>query len=460
MKKEWCHLFEKFSDASLSDEEQRALVDLYENSLAFRVFWQQAGIQVGLVNTLKPVGDLQAFLSSALFIEQKVKQKQKKPLISLLIKVAAIVLFSLIPFYVFMVKDSLPLISHTNSNLSRYDFLFARTVRLGDELAVLDFEEGRVSVKGPARLKLNFDGSIQVISGSFHFVTEEGKDMKIITEQKTYVDIGTEFGLKVSKDLSEVHVFDGLVDVSGEVVVKKGGALKSDLESSLDIPISRKGFYNSAQLQGLLQARGNYERQIKRFEESPEVFEVFDLTKLAESQSSLRGLKESSLEIDLSFGSTKEGPYPYSKVPYISRNGEILELKIPEEIQEDYSIYVRYFYEEYSPQGSVIFSNESNNLKMKQVMTWFKKMYGKNGYMDEGFWKFRGLLFSKGRVYSSLSNLTDGTSRSLLPKSYSNSFILGNSKEYGLNFHGRIAQVVVFKSSDIKLLKSLFDKMN
>ena len=58
MNEDWHLLFEKFSDGTLSDDEQLTLSELYESNEEFKDFWTKASSQVSLVATLQPNDEL------------------------------------------------------------------------------------------------------------------------------------------------------------------------------------------------------------------------------------------------------------------------------------------------------------------------------------------------------------------------------------------------------------------
>jgi ferric-dicitrate binding protein FerR (iron transport regulator) len=81
----------------------------------------------------------------------------------------------------------------------------------------LDFRSGaRAVVQGPARLRVEDESSVKMAHGMLTVLAGEGdKPFTVTTPTATIVDIGTEFGVAARySGETDVHVFDGIVDVS------------------------------------------------------------------------------------------------------------------------------------------------------------------------------------------------------------------------------------------------------
>ena len=215
MTERWCYLFEKYSEGVLSDEEQREVCSLQEESEEFKLFWREAASQVSLMSTLQPVDDLKTFLSAALFIDEKVKlRKKKKSTFGFFLKVAALLLVAFLPAYTFWISQKLPEVAYSSSDLSKYDFLFMNIVELKEGAAVLKFKEGTVSFVAPVRLHMSLKGELELDSGAIYLSSNPGFNFHIKTPNREYIDVGTEFGVKVHGIESQLHVFEGSVQVS------------------------------------------------------------------------------------------------------------------------------------------------------------------------------------------------------------------------------------------------------
>jgi len=457
MNEDWHLLFEKFSEGTLSDEEQLTLSELYESNEEFKGFWFKASGQVSLMATLQSNDELKTFLSSSLFLDKKIKRKKKKkPLLFTFLKVAAIFILITMPTYFFLMKDKLPEIAISTDGFSKYELLLPRNVDLKEEALVLKFKEATVSIKGPATIKLNFDGSFELNKGSAHIVTNPGFNFPVNTPLRKYQDIGTEFGLKVGEKTSEVHVFDGSVQVN-ESLVNKGQALQSNNLNDQGTDILRGDFYSEQQLFTYINEKKLYEEKVERILEHPDIFEYFDFSKLESAKGEILGLKNSSIKVKSEIITLVDGPYFGAKALSTDVDGAYLSFNIPKNVLENYSIYVNFYYDKYELKPQNLLTDISGNLKLSQTMSWFKKHYMKDGLMTEGFWKYRGLLLIKGKTRKAFSNLEDVTSWSALPKNYSNEFVIGNSKKHNLNFKGRIASIVILKSTDLSAIKKLFN---
>jgi len=459
MNEYWHLLFEKFSEGTLSDQQQLDLCGLHETDEAFRAFWLKASGQVSLMATLKANDDLESFLSSSLFLDQKIRKRKEKPILFTFLKVAAVLLLLALPTYVFFMKNKLPEISLSTSAMSEYNFLFANEVEIGEEAAVLKFKEATVSILGPAKVRLNFDGSFEIKEGDAHIITNPGFHFPIKTPSRNYQDIGTEFGLKVKEGESEVHVFEGAVQV-GQSIINRGKALLSEGAKDSDVSVSRGGFLNESELRTYVDSANLYKEQRAKIINSPDVFEYFDFSNMQSASGELSGLKGSSIKIKSEVKSLVSGPHFGSKALRINNDGDYLSFSIPRQILEDYSIYVNFYYEEYTLKPQKILTDESGSLKLSQTMSWFKKAYWKDGFMGEAFWKYRGLLLVKGINKTAFSNLEDVITIKDLPNNYSDEFIVGNTKKSNLNFKGRISSIVILKSTDVKVAKSLFYNSN
>ena len=457
MKEYWHLLFEKFIDGELSDQEQRDLCELYESQEEFKEFWLKSTGQQSLLSTLKPNSELQSFLSSSLFIERKIKQrKRKKPFIFTFLKIAALLAFAALLAYGLWMKDKLPEFALNTSGLSRYQFLFGNKVELKEDAAILKFREGAVTVLGPASMKINFDGSFELREGTAHIITNPGFNFPVITPHKKYKDIGTEFGLKVRGSGSELHVFDGAVQ-AGEALVSKGRALLSDLSNDSGIELVRGGFFNEFQLSSYVKARQQFELQREKLLNDSVVLEYFDFSNLESAGGEISGLKKSPIKIKSKVRELIYGPYFGAKALKIDQDGDLLSFHIPAEVAKSYSVYVNFYYENYQAAPQTVLTDVSGGLNLSQSMDWFKKKYWKDGFMGEDFWKYRALMLAKSEKFKGFTNLEDVTSWKALPENHSNEFFLGNSQKHGLNFKGRVASIIILKSTDLKALSKLFN---
>ncbi|MEZ5385546.1 MAG: LamG-like jellyroll fold domain-containing protein [Prosthecobacter sp.] len=91
-------------------------------------------------------------------------------------------------------------------------------LKLKSGVAQIEFYQGaRVSIEGPAELRLISSGEATCTSGKLSAsVPPQAKGFRINTPKGTIVDLGTEFGLDVSAAGAEVHVFKGEVELHRE----------------------------------------------------------------------------------------------------------------------------------------------------------------------------------------------------------------------------------------------------
>lgn len=112
-------------------------------------------------------------------------------------------------------------------------------LRIKSGLAQIEFYQGaRVSIEGPAALKLISAGEAFVASGKLSaHVPPQAKGFRINTAKGSIVDLGTEFGVNVTDAGAEVHVFDGEVELHPESAamqpLKGGEAMKLQAGSSI-----------------------------------------------------------------------------------------------------------------------------------------------------------------------------------------------------------------------------------
>ncbi len=118
-------------------------------------------------------------------------------------------------------------------------------LRLKSGLVQVTFYRGvRLMIQGPAEVQLVSPGAAYCRTGRIvAVVPPQGRGFQMGTPQVKVTDLGTEFGLKVTRDAAEVHVFKGEVEWQREatnsqslkegkaVVVDKGGASR---ETSAD----------------------------------------------------------------------------------------------------------------------------------------------------------------------------------------------------------------------------------
>lgn len=98
--------------------------------------------------------------------------------------------------------------------------LHARVLDLESGLAQVEFFRGAVVIlEGPSRFELLSDDRARLYYGTLRsFVPPPAQGFVIETPQGKVIDHGTEFGLSVSRQgESEVHVFDGKVELQGNV---------------------------------------------------------------------------------------------------------------------------------------------------------------------------------------------------------------------------------------------------
>ena len=114
------------------------------------------------------------------------------------------------------------------------ELLGVGSYRLDAGTVELEFNRGaRVTLQGPSSFELKSTDLLHVSSGNLVArIPEEAIGFAITTDEAEVVDLGTEFGLRVGDGgQTEVHVFEGLVEVFERHDVGTGGSSKRSDES-------------------------------------------------------------------------------------------------------------------------------------------------------------------------------------------------------------------------------------
>jgi hypothetical protein len=119
-----------------------------------------------------------------------------------------------------------------------------QVLNLTGGVAELNFKTGvRVLMQSPASIAIESANSVRVNSGKLtnEITSNEGRGFKVLTEDATFTDQGTEFGIEVAPTgNSKIHVFQGSVDIA--LNAKSGAAY----------PIQRLEANSGARLEGAL----------------------------------------------------------------------------------------------------------------------------------------------------------------------------------------------------------------
>lgn len=114
-------------------------------------------------------------------------------------------------------------------------------------MAEIEFYQGaRVMIEGPAEFELVSSGEANCVRGRLSAqVPPQAVGFRINTPKGSVVDLGTEFGLDVTAESAEVHVFEGEVELhsaaEAKLSLKEGQAL-SFAEVPTTLPADRAGF--------------------------------------------------------------------------------------------------------------------------------------------------------------------------------------------------------------------------
>lgn len=461
MNSEWCLLYEKFIDGVLSDTEQRLIAEMHESDKAFREFWQEAGKQYSLLATQESADSIKSFLSATLFLDEKIRRNKKsKNYISFFLKIAAVIFIMALPAAGFYLYKTVPTIVYsTKSDIAQHN-LVMDDVKLGPmDFLLLEKGAVEIAVNGPADFRIGLDGNIKLKNGSVHINTHSKGNVKIETLQGVYSDIGTEFGLEVSDKFSEVHVFDGSVLSPKQEKVLKGTAQRISEGVNKPVKIDRGKFVSFTQVKNQNHLFGKYLEDKNELINSPDVIDYFDFSEIEIPQDSFAGLKKSDFMLSAINTGIAKGPFPGTSSLDIQNGSSYVTLNAPENI-DLYSVYVEFYHQKFTNQPVRIMADESKIVKFSQSMAWYRDNYGKKGYMDERFWRFRGQLITVGKSFYINSNLNDVNNKFQTSSQPSKKLFIGSYKELGLNFTGTLSRIIIFKDNKTPLLKTLFNNVS
>ncbi len=109
--------------------------------------------------------------------------------------------------------------------------LYPGEILLDSGIVAIEFYSGaRVILEGPAIFELTSENSAILREGRIRaLVPPQACGFSVSTRQIEVVDLGTEFGMNIEEDghLTEVHCFNGLVDVYENNLSQKGEVLRS-----------------------------------------------------------------------------------------------------------------------------------------------------------------------------------------------------------------------------------------
>jgi len=129
-------------------------------------------------------------------------------------------------------------------------------LKLNQGFVELEFFSGaRVVVEGPAELQLVSGGEFICRSGKVSaYVPKQARGFRVVTPMARIVDLGTAFGVDVTEARSQVHVFEGKVEVA-EIAQKKTKLLVTGQAISIsagsgwkDIALNRAAFATPGEL--------------------------------------------------------------------------------------------------------------------------------------------------------------------------------------------------------------------
>ena len=461
MNSDWCLLYDKFIDGDLTDHEQRLVAELHESDETFRVFWRDAGVQYSLLATQEPVDEIKSFLSATLFLDEKIRNRKKsKNYFSVFLKIAAAIFFIAVPvagYYFYMTVPSV--VYSTKGEVKQYS-LVMNDIKLG-ALDSMMLQKGAVeiAVNGPAEFRIGMDGNIKLKKGSIHVNTYSKGSVIVETAQGVYSDIGTEFGLEVNDGYSEVHVFDGSVLSPGQQKVQKGTALKNSDGVNQPVEIDRGKFVSFSQINDQNELIEKYLRDKNELINSPDVIDYFDFTELMDTKQEISGIKQSDFSLSAFNTGIAKGPFPGTASLDILEGNSYVSLTAPENL-DNYSVYVEFYHQKFINKTVSILADESRQVKYSQSMAWYRDNYGKKGYLDERFWRFRGQLITIGKNYYISSNLNDVNNKFMTGSQPSKKLIVGSHTDLGLNFKGSLSRIIIFKNNKTAHLKKLFNYMN
>lgn len=221
------------------------------------------------------------------------------------------------------------------------------SLKLSQGFVELEFFNGaRVVIEGPADLQLVSGGEFICRSGKVSaYVPRQARGFKIITPSARVVDLGTAFGLNVSDVNSDVHVFEGKVEVS-EFTAKKARTLLAGQAATLDkagvwqdIALNRATFATPGELdsqEAIAQARlfAEWRAASAKWRKDPSLVTYFDFEEGNNRERLLKNISDNAkaetdgVVIGAGWG---EGRWPAKRGLDFKNLGDRVRLQIPGE---------------------------------------------------------------------------------------------------------------------------------
>ncbi len=222
-------------------------------------------------------------------------------------------------------------------------------LKLKQGFAELEFYSGaRVVVEGPAEIELISVAELICREGriSAH-VPAQARGFTVQTPQLKVVDIGTAFGVEVAEQRSEVHVFEGHVQVTPVGLTEpkdlfKGEAVAYGTQGVLEaLPVNPMAFATPGELDSkeaivLTRRFGEWRQASRRWESLPGLLVYYDFQPPSEQERVLRNVSQGAPhESDGAVIGARwtEGRWPMKRALEFKALGDRVRTRIPGEFQ-------------------------------------------------------------------------------------------------------------------------------
>ena len=200
-------LYDKYITDTLSDEEEKELLERLEDEETADQFAEYI-IETNMI------------LSAAEDV-QFVVPKKKAPIKWILLAAAACLVFGIVLFQ--NQRVTFEVIASTSKEFSKGAIIQSKDVKLIEGLVELKMNSGDyLEIKGPIEFSVKKMNSINLKRGKINVRLADHTDsFTVHTPHGSVKDLGTAFGLKVIEEGTELHVYEGKVELKAGSFIEK-----------------------------------------------------------------------------------------------------------------------------------------------------------------------------------------------------------------------------------------------
>jgi len=197
-------LYDKFLTDTLSENEEKELLEVLKDEKKADSFTEY------IIETNMMVSAAENIDSATIQIS-----KSKSEIRSIVLIAAAMITLGFILFFTSF-KDSFEVISSDVVNVTEgSEFIDKRIEFTEGEITLRSSNGDHIKVKGPVDLELSSLEEINLRKGVISVKLSDSTDsFEVLTPHGSVKDLGTAFGLAVRESFSEIHVYDGKVQVN------------------------------------------------------------------------------------------------------------------------------------------------------------------------------------------------------------------------------------------------------